>query len=493
MTEFSERWLSRLTGVISGLNWLFLILGSVTAYIQHPETAPIAITLGAIYTVALQLMPQRLLRSPVWREATALGATGLTTATVVLTGTFDSGFLLLALTPVMLAALVGGYRLGLATAGLSGGILVAVAVSSQTPDYGGGAVWVGLVLLVAATFGLARGLLLEAMERVEVLTHLSATTGARLEHLENANILLTKLVELADADDLSPSNIATATLEGIRSAVPFNGASVYMKADAADISVAESGTATGSRTVVPIATSRRQIGALHLYSDRPLTERQLEIVRDLLSPTAVGFTNVELIEKIASAAIRDERQRIARELHDGIGPGLAALGLAIDVAAMDGQGAIEDQLRDLRSSVTELVTDVRGAVIELRGGETSSTTRRVHDATAGAQLTVTIDIAESTPVPGRRGENINAIIVEALRNAIQHSQADTLTVSAQINGHDGRVLIADNGIGFDPDGTYEGHFGIIGMRERATEAAANLRMDSSPTRGTTILLEWKPL
>ena len=493
MTEFSERWLSRLTGVISGLNWLFLILGSVTAYIQLPETAPTAITLGAIYTVALHLMPQRLLRSPVWREATALGATALTTATVVITGNFDSGFLLLALTPVMLAALVGGYRLGIATAGLSGGILVAVTLSSQAPDYGGGAVWVGLVLLVAATFGLARGLMLEAMERVEVLTHLSATTGARLEHLENANILLTKLVELADADDLSPSNIATATLEGIRSAVPFNGASVYMKTGTGEISVADSGTATGSRTVVPIATSRRQIGALHLYSDRPLTERQLEVVRDLLSPTAVGFTNVELIEKIASAAIRDERQRIARELHDGIGPGLAALGLAIDVAAIDGQGAIEDQLRDLRSSVTDLVTDVRGAVTELRSGETASTTRRVQDATADAQMAVTIDIAESTPVPGHRGEGLNAIIVEALRNALRHSQAATLTVSGQIDGQDGRVLIADDGIGFDPDGTYWGHFGIMGMRERAADAGASLSIDSSPTRGTTILLEWKPL
>ena len=493
MTEFSERWLARLTGVISGLNWLFLILGSVTAYIQHPDAAPVAITLGAIYTVALRLLPQRLLRSPVWREATALGATALTTAAVVTTGNFDSGFLLLALTPVVLAALLGGYRLGLATAGLSAGILVAVEVSMQAPDYGGGAVWVGLVLLVAATFGLARGLLLEAMERVEVLTHLSAATGARLEQLESANVLLTRLVELADADELSPSDIATASLEGIRSAVPFNGGSVYMKTDATEILVADSGTATGARTIIPIATSRHRIGTLHLYSERPLTDRQLEVVGDLLSPTAVGFTNVELIEKIASSAIRDERQRIARELHDGIGPGLAALGLAMDVAAMEGQGAIEDQLRDLRSSVTELVTDVRGAVIELRSGETASTTRRVREALEGAEIATTIDLVESSQVHGTRGEDINAVVVEALRNALRHSNATALTVSGQIDGHRGRVLIADNGIGFDSQGTFHGHFGIIGMRERADNATANLSIDSSPTRGTTILLEWNPL
>ena len=108
-------------------------------------------------------------------------------------------------------------------------------------------------------------------------------------------------------------------------------------------------------------------------------------------------------------------------------------------------------------------------------------------------MVATVDIVESSPVHGTLGEDINAIVVEALRNALRHSQATTVTVSGQIDGHHGRVLIADNGVGFDPHGTYHGHFGIIGMRERANNAGAILNIDSSPTRGTTILLEWSPL
>ena len=253
MSEFSERWLNRLMAVIAGLNWLFLVLGSVAALIQFPRSAWPAMVLGGIYVVSFQLLPRRLLLRPIWREGAAVIATGLTAAAMTLTGSFQSSFLLLAITPVMLAALFGGYRLGFATAALSTGILIAVSVPLQELNYASLVSWLGLLLLVAATFGLARRLILEAMDHVEALTEITAETGARLEQLENTNVLLTQLVALTGSDDLSAANVGEASLATIRSAVPFDGAEMYMLTNDELTMVATSGTPSVHK---PSSTSR---------------------------------------------------------------------------------------------------------------------------------------------------------------------------------------------------------------------------------------------
>lgn len=492
MTEFSERWLNRLMTVIAGLNWLFLILGSVAGLIQHPKAAWSAMVLSGIYVVGFQLLPRRLLLKPVWRESAAIIATSLTASSMALTGSFESTFLLLAVTPVMLAALMGGYRLGAATAGLSAGILVAIEVSRQSLSYGGIVSWIGLLLLVAATFGLARKLILEAMDHVEALTEMTAETGARLEVLENTNLLLTRLVGLTENEDLSATTIGTAALATIRSAVPFSGAEIYMITDDAPTLVAEAGTRIGGYEQVTISTSQRPIGELRLFLDRPLTARQHEVLTELLTPTAISFANVALLEQIAAEAIRDERLRVARELHDGIGPGLAALGLAMDVTAMGAPGAIEHQLIGLRASVTDLITDVRVAVEDLRDETSQSTLVEIRRLVVGASPPVKIALTELLPIPDTRRNNITAIAVEAIRNAITHNPGSQVVVSGVIEGDIGHLRIQDDGTGFDPNANYDGHFGLVGMRERAAAAEASIRIDSHAATGTAVVIEWEP-
>ncbi|MDH5503640.1 MAG: histidine kinase [Acidimicrobiia bacterium] len=493
MSEFSERWLNRLMAVIAGLNWLFLILGSVTALIQFPGSAWPAMILAGIYVVAFQLLPRRLLLMPIWREGAAVIATGLTAAAMSFTGSFQSSFLLLAITPVMLAALFGGYRLGFATAGLSAGILIAVSVPMQQISYSGLGSWLGLLLLVAATFGLARRLILEAMDHVEALTEITAETGARLEQLENTNVLLTKLVALTGSDELSAATVGEASLNTIRSAVPFDGAEMFMLTNDQLVLVATSGTASEYSTTISIKTPLlRTIGELHLFTSRPLTDRQLEVVDELLASTAVSFTNIAMLEEIAANAIRDERLRVARELHDGLGPGLASLGLAIDVAAMGSRGALEDQLVSLRSSVTDLVTDMRSAVEDLRTDPNSSTLSAIRRELIGATPPAKISLAETELIPPDRRDNITAIALEAIRNARTHNSVAEIAVTGHINGTRGHIRIEDAGVGFDPAAPHEGRFGIVGMHERAEAAGATVRIESTPETGTTVIIEWEP-
>ena len=492
MSEFSERWLNRLMAVIAGLNWLFLVLGSVAALIQFPRSAWPAMMLGGIYVVAFQLLPRRLLLRPIWREGAAVIATGLTASAMSLTGSFESSFLLLAITPVMLAALFGGYRLGFATAALSAGILIAVNVPLQQLNYPSLVSWLGLLLLVAATFGLARRLILEAMDHVEALTEITAETGARLEQLENTNVLLTQLVALTGSDDLSAANVGEASLATIRSAVPFDGAEMYMLTNDELTMVATSGTPSVHQTIIGIDTPLRSVGELHLFTARPLTDRQIEVVNELLVPTAVSFINISLLEEIAADAIRDERLRVARELHDGIGPGLAALGLAMDVAAMGTRGALEDQLVSLRSSVTDLVTDMRSAVEDLRTDPNRSTLSAIRRELIGATPPAKIALTEVELIPPEHRDNITAIALEAIRNARTHNPAASIAVTGVIEGTRGRIRIEDAGGGFDPAATHEGRFGIVGMHERAEAAGATVSIKSTPKTGTTVVIEWEP-
>lgn len=477
---------------IVGLNWLFLILGAVPALIAFPRTAWTAVLFSGLYVIGFQLLPRSLLRRPVWREGAVIVASALTASSMSLAGGFDSAFLLLAITPIILAALMGGYRLGFATAGLSAGILVVIETSRVTIDYGAVVSWVGLVTLVAGTFGLARRLLLEAMERVEALTEMTAVTGARLEQLENTNSLLNRLVALTDSDELSANNIGEATLSTVRSAVPFEAAEIYMINDGTPLLMAATGVPTGVSEAIVIETGSRRLGELRLFLDRPLTDRQRSVIDELLTPTAISFANIMLVERIAANAIRDERLRVARELHDGIGPGLAALGLAMDLAAMGSRGAIEEQLIALRASVTDLVTDVRSAVEDLREVSETSTLAAITQLVDDTDQAVNVELVEHAPIPGQRGENITAIAIEAIRNAVTHATDSRITVTGVIEGNRGRIRVKDDGPGFDPAAVPDGRFGLVGMHERAAAADATISIHSVSGSGTSIDIEWVP-
>ncbi len=141
--------------------------------------------------------------------------------------------------------------------------------------------------------------------------------------------------------------------------------------------------------------------------------------------------------------------------------------------------------------MTDLVDDVRSTVADLRTERHGSLTTRLNEATHNLSpppvLEVTLD--ERRPPRPSIIEDVAAIVIEATRNAHHHSEANVVRVKGWCDFDRGRVVIEDDGKGFDTRAEHPGHFGLVGMQERAAKTDARLSVVSSPG-GTTIALEW---
>jgi PAS domain S-box-containing protein len=199
------------------------------------------------------------------------------------------------------------------------------------------------------------------------------------------------------------------------------------------------------------------------------------------------------------AAILAERTRLAREIHDTLLQGFTGVGLRL-VAVANG---VTDQptaaaLREVVSLAQKTLEDARRAVWDIRSpslaaGEFSAILRSAaEDCIRGTGLSLEYEL-KGPPRPV--DPEVEAVVVrvaqEAITNTVKHAAARTLRVRCTYGGHRLRVSIADDGKGFtvDPDFRgYGGHWGLLGMRERAGQIGGRLRVGSAPGQGTKVLL-----
>jgi signal transduction histidine kinase len=233
--------------------------------------------------------------------------------------------------------------------------------------------------------------------------------------------------------------------------------------------------------------------------------RGLEVGRLLLlhDVTDQKQAQAQLVEQQRALATLKEREHMARELHDSLGQVLGYAGLQVDVAAKlsrDGQGeAAATHLDRLGSVIREAHADVREFILDLRS--TPSLQQPfftvLHQYLEG--FTNNYDIkTQLTFGPGIDDRTFSAdtqlqifrIIQEALANARKHGHARHVQV--MFAAEDSRICmtIQDDGAGFDlTQGTGGGHFGLRFMRERAEEVGGRLLLDSTPGKGTRVVVE----
>jgi len=205
-----------------------------------------------------------------------------------------------------------------------------------------------------------------------------------------------------------------------------------------------------------------------------------------------------LYARSAQLAKIEERNRLAREIHDTLAQGLAAISLQLESAdaLIDASPTrAKDNLRKALDLARLNLEEARRSVLDLRAAPLLE--RSLPDAlralaeTLAREDGVSIDVQVQGAVeelPGRIEAGVYRIAQEALNNAARHSGAKRVAVSLSRSDDRLRLTVEDDGQGFEPGAATTG-FGLIGMRERARLLGGTLEVDSLPNRGTRILLD----
>ena len=419
----------------------------------------------------------------------------LTMVAVTLTGSADSPYLVLALTPTLWAGIFGGRRSALSAALLASGLLLLVELSRVEPNLTEVLLITGIQLLIAITISQVRRLLGDMQVRAAQLTLDHEASHKRLAQLEESHDLLTQLSELTARQETNPIALGTAALDSLIRRIPGSAAAAAFNSDKGPILVARRGTEPphAHRLTIPLNVAGRETGWIMLSVPETVPESDLNAIEESLRPLALAFANVQLIQQIATRAISEERSRIARDLHDDLGPSLASLGLSLDLALVEHpvEQPLANQLTQLRRSVSYLVDDIRKTVADLRSEPEPSLSNAIKAIASHLPPTpeLVVDLEERRPPRPSVAQELVAIVGEAVRNSYLHASATRVRVSGSVDFDKGWLAVTDDGRGFTSETVPEGHYGLIGMRERATKIGASLDVSSSST-GTTVAIEW---
>ena len=462
--------------------------------------------------------------------------TALITAAVLLTGAWASPFVLF-LVP---AGMLTGFASGAAFSAQVSAVAVAIITVQHVPDVGAraglqdGALWVGLLGLVAFTSGLAHRAAFDAARQQQVALD-------RVSRLAEANSLLFALQRVAQTlpASLDLEEVLDSTVGRLRTMVRHDLLAVYLidpitrrATPARTHGIDESRSyqldelPPGLRQAVESAKTVRLdelpegdglspsaqsglyaalrargalIGFIAVESAelRAFGQQQAEVVHGLTEPFGIAIDNARMFRRIRTLAADEERSRIARDLHDHVGSSLAMIGFEVDRAvALAADGAdVEAVLRELRGHVSAVVTDVRDTLYDLR---TEVTDSRDLGATAAeflqrvqqrSGISTHCDIRIGQRLPMLIERELWQIAREAILNAERHSQAAHMMVAGRRNGELVTLTVRDDGVGLDGTTPRPDSYGLVGMRERAHRVDAELIVQSLDGGGTEMRLE----
>jgi signal transduction histidine kinase len=255
---------------------------------------------------------------------------------------------------------------------------------------------------------------------------------------------------------------------------------------------------------VPIGAKGRSIGRLYLTNKQPsgeFTEDDERLVEMFALHAGIAIENARLHEQVQRLAIVEERERIGRDLHDGIIQSIYAVGLSLeDVPDLMTDEPEEARQRVERAidSLDQSIRDIRNFIFGLRpelleqAGLVGGLLALADEFRVNSLVDVDIDTTavEEADIPAEHTTELLAIAREALSNIARHSKATRGNV--RVEAHDGlvRLTISDNGVGFDPEQPRgPGHQGLVNMRDRVAAIGGRIDVESVSGGGARIIVE----
>jgi two-component system, NarL family, sensor kinase len=296
---------------------------------------------------------------------------------------------------------------------------------------------------------------------------------------------------LAEAAD--PAEVLTEATSTVTSTLDLAYASIELVVDDQPVVVAETGVACTQPESFALAYAGETVGRLLACGPdgAPLDARGVATLERVAAEAGaaahavVATAELEAAGRRIAAASEDERRRLRRDLHDGLGPTLAAIAIQLDVIDLDRADA-DATLLAIRGHAQSAVDEIRKLVYELRPPALDElglvgAIRRQADALAPLQVSVEADRVDGLPA----AVEVAAfrIVAEAVNNVARHSGARHCTVRIALNGAL-ELEVADDGRGIRADA--RANVGLGSMRERAAELGGTLTISRRPGGGTRV-------
>jgi signal transduction histidine kinase len=274
--------------------------------------------------------------------------------------------------------------------------------------------------------------------------------------------------------------------------------------------------------VVPIRYRGQTLGALHLADEQrgKASSEMIEFIEAMapLIGEAIHRFNLEDELRVSENRLRhlssqllsiqeNERKRVARELHDGIGQMLTAVKFKIESGLLDqehpGKGSVRQSFETVVPMIQESIQEVRRIQMALRPSILDDLgilatigwfCREFEKVYSKIRIDKDLDI-EETAIPQSLKTPIYRIIQEALNNVAKHSQANRVHLTLTKRGDQIELTVEDNGTGFDGEEVLSREqsrkgFGLSGMRERTELSGGVFLIESSKGKGTTLRGSW---
>jgi nitrate/nitrite-specific signal transduction histidine kinase len=256
---------------------------------------------------------------------------------------------------------------------------------------------------------------------------------------------------------------------------------------------------------VPLKRGERLLGLVGVMTRqrRRFSQGDAQLLMRLASQVVVAIENARLYQQVRHLTALEERDRLAREIHDHLAQSLGYLNVKASITdeLLSGGQMAQAQagLRELREVARETYTDVREAIFSLREtvlpglGLLPSLREYLAEYRThyGVETRLVVNDESLTQVPAHVGIQIIRIVKEALTNVRKHAGASKAWVRFEGDGGLTRIIVEDDGRGFDPaQVTEEGqqYFGLQIMHERAESVGGSLELDSRPGQGTRVVI-----
>jgi signal transduction histidine kinase len=248
---------------------------------------------------------------------------------------------------------------------------------------------------------------------------------------------------------------------------------------------------------VPLILRDQVIGMLVLTSSQAqaFTERQATLALAIANQAAIAIENARLYEQAQALAALEERQKLARELHDSVSQALYGISLgahAARAALSRDPDHVAEPIDYVLSLAEAGLAEMRALIFELRPesleteGLVSALTKQAAALQARHEIAVSTELCDEPNLPLRAKQELYRIAQEAMHNIVKHARASKVVLRLE-QAADGIMMeMRDDGVGFDTTASFPGHLGLHSMRERVANLGGTFQVASTPGAGTCI-------